>query len=81
MKGYSQGRLVGRGALVGIVPGILCSTAVHAVLMTAYRSTDFIPMLVGAGFGIGAGFTAGLVLAGCFAVGCKMSWIKVEEKV
>jgi hypothetical protein len=80
-RGRSGWAILGKGILAGIGLGLICSTAVHAVLMIAYRNMDLRPMLIGAGFGFGTGLLAGLVLAGCFVVGYKNGFIKGKEKI
>jgi hypothetical protein len=79
--GQSKRRIVGKGILVGIGLGVLCSTAVHILLMIAYRNLHFGPMLIGMCFGIGAGIVAGLVISVVFILANKWKLIKMEEKV
>ena len=79
--GQSKGRIVGKGILVGIGLGVLCSTAVHILLMVAYHNLDLRPLLIGAAFGIGGGIATGLVISVVFILSNKWGLIKIEEKV
>jgi hypothetical protein len=77
--GQSKGRIVGKGILVGIGLGVLCSTAVHILLMIAYHNLDLRPMLIGMCFGVGAGIVAGLIISVVFILSLKMGLIKIKE--
>ena len=79
--GQSRGRIVGKGILVGIGLGVLCSTAVHILLMIAYHNLDLRPMLIGMCFGVGAGIVAGLIISVVFILSNKWGLIKTEEKI
>ena len=79
--GQSRGRIVGKGILVGIGLGVLCSTAVHILLMVAYHNLDFRPLLIGAVFGIGGGIATGLVISVAFILANKWGLIKTKEKI
>ena len=78
--GYGANWIIGKGTEVGIVPGIICSTMVHVVLMTAYRNGTFWPMLIGAGFGVGSGPCAGLLISGVFVLFHQTGIIKLKEQ-
>lgn len=77
--GCTPTAILGRGVAVGIGLGVLCSTMVHILLMTAYLNLNFWPMLIGAGFGLAAGLAAGLVISTGFILSCKLGLIKAGE--
>ncbi len=71
-------KLLTVSCLIGIALGMLCSTLVHIILMTAYRNLNFWPMLVGAGFGAASGLIVSLTLLESRKIGL----IKIiEERV
>lgn len=78
-KGFTPAGIIGRGVAVGIGLGVLCSTLVHILLMTAYRNLNFWPILIGAGFGLAAGLATGLVISIIFILLHKLGLIKAGE--
>jgi hypothetical protein len=80
-EGQSRGRIVGKGILVGISLGVICSTAVHILLIIAYHNLDIRPLLIGGIFGIGAGIATGLTISVVFILANKWGLIKTKEKI
>lgn len=78
-KGSRAGGIIGKGILTGIGLGMLCSTAVHIILVIAYRGTNLTPMLIGLCFGALAGFVAGLVLSVVFVLINRTALSRVKE--
>lgn len=78
--GYNTWDLFRRGAATGIGLGVLCSTLVHILLMTAYRNLNLWPTFIGAGFGLAAGLAAGFVISIIFIILCRLGLIKAGEQ-
>lgn len=74
-RGYEGGEFVHKVVLGGITAGLLSASAVHALLMVAYRNMNFYPMLIGWGFGLVTGIVTGLVLCIIFILGRKFGFI------
>jgi len=60
-KGVTRKQFINYAGLIGIATGVVCSTLVHATLMILNATSYFYPMLVGAVFGIVAGFIVGAI--------------------
>jgi Na+(H+)/acetate symporter ActP len=73
-KGLTRKRFINRGDFMGIVAGVICSTLVHATLMILSGTSSFIPMLIGAVFGILAGFILGAIVS-------RVLWNNFTEKL
>ena len=58
--------IIKKGAKEGMFLGIFCSSAMHILLMTAYRNLNLWPILIGAVFGLIFGAGVGAVITAIF---------------
>lgn len=74
-----HGTMVVKSIPAGLALGVICSMAVHGLLMVAYHNLHFGPMLIGIIFGIGGGILTGVVISFFYVMANRLGLIKAEE--